>query len=114
MSLTGLASLRVADMKLGDYHCAGIATLTRLTELDLRSTSVSDTGVQGLSSLLRLQCLDVTWTKATAPPAVSSLTNLRMGNCRVSVMSTCALDNKTEHLLFFKIPCQRVTWHWVS
>ncbi|EIE22322.1 RNI-like protein [Coccomyxa subellipsoidea C-169] len=83
LSLTRLASLRLVDMKVGDRDCAGIAALTQLTELDLRATSVSDTGVQGLSRLLRLHRLDVTWTQATAPPALSSLTNLHMENCWV-------------------------------
>lgn len=91
LSLNGLASLRVADTKVGDTDSAGIATLARLTELDLRNTLVSDIGVQGLSRLLRLQCLDLTWTQATAPPAVSSLTSIRMENCRVRGIPAHAL-----------------------
>lgn len=99
LSLTRLASLRLVDMKVGDRDCAGIAALTQLTELDLRATSVSDTGVQGLSRLLRLHRLDVTWTQATAPPALSSLTSLHMENCRVRAPCFCMPSALSTSLL---------------
>lgn len=82
--MTRLVSLKLAHVKIRDTDCVGIAALTRLTELDLNATAVSDIGVQELSRLVRLQRLDLTWTAATAPPALSSLTELHMDNCQVS------------------------------
>ncbi|CAL8468713.1 g8253 [Coccomyxa elongata] len=83
LGLTRLVSLKLAELRIMDADCAGIAALTRLTELDLRNSMVSDAGVQELSRLTSLQCLDLTWTKASALPALSSLTRLHMDNCQI-------------------------------
>ncbi|BDA43304.1 probable f-box protein At5g51380 [Coccomyxa sp. Obi] len=83
LGLTRLVSLKLAELRITDGDCAGIAALTRLTELDLRNSRVGDAGVQGLSRLTSLQCLDLTWTQASSPPALSSLTKLNMDNCKV-------------------------------
>lgn len=91
LGLTRLVSLKLAELRITDGDCAGIAALARLTLLDLRDSMVSDAGVQELSRLTSLQCLDLTWTKVTAPPALSSLTRLHMDNCQVILpLPTCS------------------------
>ncbi len=86
LGLTRLVSLTLAELRIMDADCAGIAALRRLTQLDLRNSMVSDAGVQQLSRLTSLQCLDLTWTKASAPPALSSLIRLHMDNCQVLLL----------------------------
>ena len=81
--LTRLVSLKLAGLKVTDEYCGCIAALAQLTELDLQSSLVGDAGVQGLSRLTSLKFLDLSWTKASAPPALSSLTRLHMDNCQV-------------------------------
>ena len=59
--------------------------LENLEALDVSDTDMGNAEVQQLQALSNLRSLNLTWTKVTRPPLVSSLTSLEMGNVEVQL-----------------------------
>ena len=67
--------------------------LENLEALDVSDTDMGNLELEQLQALSRLRSLNLTWTKVTRPPLVSSLTSLELGNvevwCSLSALSLC-------------------------
>lgn len=57
--------------------------LETLKTLDASDTDMGNAELEQLQGLSQLRSLNLTWTKVTRPPLVSSLTSLELGNVEV-------------------------------
>lgn len=84
--VAGLRSLAVLSMRQGlisGNSDRSFSQLESLEALDVSDTDMGNAELQQLQALSQLRSLDLTWTKVTRPPLVSSLTSLEMGNVEV-------------------------------
>ena len=86
-------------------HC--FSQLVNLKALDVSDTDMGNAELQQLQALTRLRSLNLTWTKVTRPPLVSSLTSLELGNVEVQrpllyIFRFCFMkchDSRHDHML---------------
>ena len=86
--LTRLRALGLRGVQLADGDGALLGQFTLLTSLDLNCTLLADEDVQQLAALSNLERLDVSYTRARAPPPLPSLTELAMDLCEVRAEQT--------------------------
>ena len=100
-----MRSLAVLSMHQGLIRGNSDDSFSQLGNLDALDVSDTDMGneeLQQLQALSQLRSLNLTWTKVTRPPLVSSLTSLEMGNVEVSSHSllksaVCSQGVSTRH-----------------
>lgn len=97
-----MRSLAVLSMHKGIVKAHSSRSLSQLESLQVLDVSDTDFGNQELQQLQSLTCLrelNLTWTKITQPPLVSSLNRLELSNVEVQSLLFHRLTSSSLCLL---------------